>query len=299
MTDIYVGIAGMLLLGLASFHAARRVCSNRPKWVQDAMALVTVLLMLAYIRWCWDDPRLTRILPYSNLIIIGNWFVLFIGGLAGLVWGRYRDRTSRRWVTVALLFGVGTYSTFSPVLGQPPTCANQWDGDVCLQSTRSTCSPAAAATLLRRYGIPATEQEMAELCLTTRDGTTWLGLYRGLKLKTSGTAWDVDIIQVDPRTTDAIPTGPILLSAMLDPENKLSRDYQADNGWIPGVAHSVIYLNQTWWGSYTMIDPAVGTEDWTREDMNVLWHGQAMRLVRRGANAASSPLDPLELAFGS
>ena len=36
----------------------------------------------------------------------------------------------------------------------------------------------------------STEQEMAELCLT-RHGTSWQGLYRGLKLKTAGTGWDV------------------------------------------------------------------------------------------------------------
>ena len=34
---------------------------------------------------------------------------------------------------------------------------------------------------------------MAELCLTRR-GTSWMGLYRGLKLKTEGTPWKVEMV---------------------------------------------------------------------------------------------------------
>ena len=78
-----------------------------------------------------------------------------------------------------------------PLLGRTPACSERWDElGTCLQTTDYTCSPACAATLLKKYGIAATEQEMAELCLTRR-GTSWQGLYRGLKLKTAGTDWDV------------------------------------------------------------------------------------------------------------
>ena len=34
---------------------------------------------------------------------------------------------------------------------------------------------------------------MTDLCLTHTDGTTMLGLYRGLKLKTDGTPWKVAV----------------------------------------------------------------------------------------------------------
>ena len=107
MTDIYLGIAGMVLLGLGSFHATRKMATDRPNWLYDVLALLTVLLLLAYIRWCWNAPRLTQILPYSNLIIIGNWFLPLVGVLAGLVWGRFTERTARRWVAIVLLFGAG------------------------------------------------------------------------------------------------------------------------------------------------------------------------------------------------
>ena len=298
MTDIYLGIAAMVVLGLLCFHATRRISSRWPKWVHDSIALVTVLLILAYIHSFWNDSRLTLILPYSNLIIVGNWFLPLAGVLAGLVWERITERSSRRWVSIVLLFGVGTYSTLSPVLGQPPVCRNQWEGNLCLQSTTSTCSPAAAATLLRLYGIEATEQEMAELCLT-RQGTTWMGLYRGLKLKTEGTDWDVQIIHFDASSADYVPRGPMVLTAMLTSDSERMEAYQGEWGWIPGVSHSVVFLNQTRSGSFRMVDPTVGIENWTSEDVRTLWCGQGMRLVRRGSVGPATPLDELvSLAWG-
>lgn len=298
MTDLYLGIAAMVILGMASFHATRRLVSDCPRWVYDVLAVLTVLLLLVYIRWWWNDPRLTLILPYSNLIIIGNWFLPLIGVLAGLAWGRLANWSGRRWATIALLFTVGTYSTLSPVLGKPPACADQWEGDLCLQSTDSTCSPAAAATLLRHYGIPASEQEMAELCLT-RGGTTWLGLYRGLKLKTEGTPWDVEMIQVAPASAEQLPQGPMILCAMLDPQSASLEDYQGEWGWIPGVPHSVVYMHQARDGSFRMVDPYVGVENWSRKDVNVLWQGQGIRLIRRGTSDPVFSLDQFAvLALG-
>ncbi len=48
---------------------------------------------------------------------------------------------------------------------------NQWKGDVCLQSSESSCGPAAAATLLHHFGIDASELEIAQASFTTRRGT--------------------------------------------------------------------------------------------------------------------------------
>lgn len=298
MTDLYLGIAAMLILGLGCFHTTRRMATGWPRWTNDALALLAVLLILAYVRSWWNDPRLTLILPYSNLIIIGNWFLPLIGVLAGLTWARLVERRSRRWVAIVLLFGAGTYSTLSPVLGQPPRCTNQWEGNLCLQSTNSTCSPAAAATLLRHYGISASEQEMAELCLT-RQGTTWLGLYRGLKLKTAGTPWDVEMIDVESASPEKLPRGPVILCAMLDRDNEAAVDYEGEWGWIPGVPHTVVYTDRMRNGTYRIVDPYVGIEHWSRDDMTVLWKGQGIQLVRRTSHNGVAPLDEFAaLAFG-
>ena len=108
-----------------------------------------------------------------------------------------------------------------------------------MQSSPHTCSAASAATLLRFYGIRATEQEMAELCLT-RSGTTWLGLYHGLASKLLGSQYRLEFFETDAEGLQPmIADGPVLLCCQLDPMlAKLVPQYVNDGGWIPGLAHS-------------------------------------------------------------
>jgi hypothetical protein len=46
-------------------------------------------------------------------------------------------------------------------------------------------------------------------------------------------------------------------------------------------------------GSYHMVDPSAGTEIWTQEDVDVLWRGQGIRLVRRRSDDLVFPLDQI------
>ena len=64
-----------------------------------------------------------------------------------------------------------------------------------MQSTAVSCGPCCAVRVLADYGIDATEEDMIDLCLTGRLGTPALGLYRGLKIKTEKTKWDVEILR--------------------------------------------------------------------------------------------------------
>ena len=116
-----------------------------------------------------------------------------------------------------------------------------------------------------------------------------MGLYRGLKLKTEGTPWDVEIIDVPRASSDQLPQGPVILCAMLEPGNTRIDEYQGEWGWIPGVPHSVVYMRPLDDGSHLMVDPFVGVESWSPDDVNVLWQGQGMRLVRR---APGEPVFP-------
>ena len=58
---------------------------------------------------------------------------------------------------------------------------NRWVNDVCLQSSESSCGPAAAATLLRHFGKTATELEIAQESFTTRRGTENWYLLRSIR----------------------------------------------------------------------------------------------------------------------
>lgn len=123
---------------------------------------------------------------------------------------------------------------------------------------------------------------MAELCLT-REGTTWQGLYRGLKRKTANTAWDVEVLQCDANQILAMANHPMILSVGLPPKTKLTQQATAEWGWKQGIGHSVTVLARTRHGRMLVADPApgIGREEWTEEDVRFLFRGTAMRLVRR------------------
>lgn len=48
---------------------------------------------------------------------------------------------------------------------------DKWQGNACLQSTASTCGPASVATILRHFGISATEREIARSAFSYEGGT--------------------------------------------------------------------------------------------------------------------------------
>jgi ABC-type bacteriocin/lantibiotic exporter with double-glycine peptidase domain len=58
---------------------------------------------------------------------------------------------------------------------------DRWEHDVCLQSTASTCGPAAAATILRSFGVNTTEAELASAARTSASGTEVWFLIRELR----------------------------------------------------------------------------------------------------------------------
>lgn len=284
MMDLYLGIMLMVALGAATFAATRRLAHFGPMWLYDAAAFVTVSLLCSYIWWVWDDVRVAHWLPYSNLIIVGNWFLPMLGVLAGLVWQRFPHSRGRQCTATLMLFGAGLYSTVNPVLGEAPTCRSSWEhlgrGRCFLQTTDATCSAAAAATLLSLHGISADEQEMADLCLT-REGTTWKGLFRGLSLKTEWTPWAVDVFRGTPHDLDDPSSYPVLVCAELRPDAPHEEVYREEYGWIPGMPHSVIVLGREPNGTYIVHDPVAGREFWNEEELRLLWTGSAVRLIPR------------------
>jgi Peptidase C39 family len=242
-----------------------------------------VIVLFAYIRYVWDHPVLAAWLPFSNLIVVGNWLPLFSAALAGLVWGRMAAVPLRRSIVVGALGAAGSVAAVYLLLGQPPACGERWDKlGTCLQTTNFTCSPACAAMLLKKHGIAASEQEMAELCLTRR-GTSWQGLYRGLKLKTAGTDWDVEVCQGPVESIARHTGGPMILSVGLAAGTPPNAEYTREFGWVPGVNHSVVLEGVCSGGTVVIADPSqeMAREHWDRETLTTLWRGTALRLVPR------------------
>ena len=121
---------------------------------------------------------------------------------------------------------------------------------------------------------------MARLCMTRAAGTPMLGLYRGLKLKTAGASWDAEAFRGDLSSLRAEP-GPVILSVRLDRSAGIDPRYELAWGWTPGVAHTVVLFGFRPDGKVDIGDPAAGREHWRVQDLEVLWHGDGIRLVRR------------------
>jgi hypothetical protein len=58
---------------------------------------------------------------------------------------------------------------------------DRWAGSVCRQTTQSTCGPASAATVLKYFGISATEAQIAKECHTSAYGTENWYIARALR----------------------------------------------------------------------------------------------------------------------
>jgi hypothetical protein len=273
ITAVAVGLFLLTLFGIRKLSA--RLC--------DGVALVVVAVLFFYIFELWYDVRVSDWFPTSSLIILSNWLPILAAVLAAVVWRRAEGSKPRQWIYAGGLLVSGGYAMVHPLLGSPPECGERWDRlGTCLQTTDNTCSPACAATLLKHYGIATTEREMAELCLT-REGTSWQGLYRGLKLKTAGTRYDVEVRRCSSGTLRQLAGEPMILSVGLEAGSTVDREFTREFGWEPGVNHSVVLVGFSSTGNAIIADPSqeLCREHWDRETLDTLWRGYAFRLVER------------------
>lgn len=274
MADLYTAMAILALISQCVLMTTVKLTRDITKREATAVGFVVSLLVLCYIIFIWKSSILADYLQVSSLVVLINWFPMAAAFLAGITWTHGYGSKARRIVFGGVLFATSCWSVFAPVRGEPPECENLWDLDgVCRQSSLYTCTPAAAAMLLRLNNVPADESEMADLCLTRR-GTTWLGLFRGLILKTQGLPVRVRVVECTwDELTDKI-NGPAILSVGIDPSQTYNPAYVEDWGWHPGVRHSVLLRDIDQNGNVLVADPAVGLEWWAPRDLETLFRGR-------------------------
>ena len=287
LSDLIFSLILVTVAAGAAFGSTIRFCRSRSEATRNLTALMTMILGGVYFYFLWDQSVLARMVPTSGMIVLGNWFPVFASILAGAVWSG-RHGILRRAFPALLLGVVCAGALIAPLIGDKPVCGENWRGDICLQTTPYTCSPASAATLLRVHGIDATEREMAELCLTHR-GTTWMGLFRGLSRKVAGSPWKVEVFDMPVGGDASPPETPAILVARL-PENPSDQELRETSGWLPGQAHSVVYLGNLTDDLLIVGDPTVGRELWRRHELRTLWTGRGLRLVPRDAATTDSLL---------
>jgi len=283
MGDLLLGWTVQLVLVAASFAIARHAARKLPRRAVHGLALAIVAAIVLFVWQVQERAFLVRLLPFSNVMILGNLLPLLAAGLAGVAWSANPNVPLwRRTALLSVLFVATVYCAAGFVIGSKPRCTDEWKDGICLQTTPVSCSAAAAATFLRQHGIAATEAEMAELCLTRMPrGTPWLGLYRGMALKTADTPWRVEVFETDVEGLRQMGDSAILSVEL--PANRGPADprYERDWGWLPGVRHAVVFVRFAEGRLLQIGDPIIGREYWTEQALHDLWTGQGLRLVRR------------------
>ena len=280
MWDIQVAVALVLgvsaLLGVGSYRFALRV-SRRAAVGVSLVAVALLALNLAYFR---NSLWPARWFPFSNMIILADPNPELTAIIAGAALALMPGGMARRLVLVVPLVALCLRASYAPLFESPPPLADRWRLGVCRQTSSASCAAASAATLLAQRGIEATEAGMARLCLTTANGTSSRGLFRGLKLKTAGTGLSVEAFFGDIEGLRAMRE-PVILTVRLENGANVDPRFQRDWGWAPGVAHNVVLLACAENDRFLIGDPAVGPEFWDRPALETLWHGEGIRL--RGA----------------
>lgn len=260
--------------------SAKKFSNRTPATVIVFAVIIAFVFLFATkdrLTWAW-------IVPDSAAIIWTNLTVLALAVAAGAAFRLPNRPKWRQYFNAGALALLALATLLQPVLQprlRPVAGSNQWDGHgVCIQSTPTTCSAAAAATMLKHHGIDQTESELVRLCLTDARGTPSLGMWRGLSLATKGTAMKPRVVSAT--VEDLLTTGPwptVLVVGL--PRRGADPIYIQQYGWDPGFRHSVVLFGRKEEGLIDIGDPAIGRETWSDDDLRVLWRGEAIELVPR------------------
>lgn len=282
MSDLIIAYGCMfatsLLLGVL---AATKLY---PRSGQGVMLLVTLSIvgMFAFMLYAAGQLFLALIVSHSAAIVWTN-MTPVLGALAAGWILRLPNIPKVRRAGMSVLVACGSllslfWPNLGPLLRPPPPGRELVSQSVVLQSSWATCSPAAAATLLHQEGIPISEREMIPLCLTDGSGTPSLGLYRGVKLVADSHGRRVSVPSLSVDQLLANDDWPLLLTVKLPQTGVEDSRYEDQWGWIPGMGHTVVALHRISKDELRIADPAVGIETWHRDDLEVLFHGSAIRV---------------------
>lgn len=171
-----------------------------PNWFGVICAFLSVLAFLISYRWAIKFPARGRFWPtvallllalpgasfafyYTHLLPETAWYFQFrslpgtelliipIGIAGGLVATWFPRLTVLLPLLATVAFSVVPF--IKPFAAPLPfeVLSDIWDGDVCKQSTPSTCGAASTATLLKNFGIPVTEAKVATKAHSYMGGT--------------------------------------------------------------------------------------------------------------------------------
>jgi hypothetical protein len=226
------------------------------------------------------SPGLLFVLYYTHTFDNASWFYSFrtlpftellaggIGLPAGILNSWFEPETTGEQLIVPTALLVLTLIPFVKPLLDPIDLSHlrdQCEGEVCLQSTFSTCGPSSAATLLKVLGQTASEKQLATESLTSRGGTEIWYLARAFERRGLRTRV---VIQAPDKIS---PPSPSIAGVILP----------------GGAGHFIAIMNET--AAEVMIgDPMKGKLVIRRENLKNYYHFTGFFLVIDPQNPAHS-----------
>ncbi len=278
--DLFLAAALIALLSLWAMMVGVRLEKKGSPGSQVVVQISVLVASGLYFLFVWNRTFLTYYLPHSALIVLANWHPIVASFFLGMYLSSKKVGRLRRLMVVPLTLLLAAYSIVAPLVGYAPVCGPSPSTSLLVsQSTPHTCSAAAAASLLRLYGIEATESEMAQLCLT-RQGTHWMGVYRGLKMRTQQTSWKVVAVPFTRNAVLNLNKSPALLSVNFDTKGIAASE---DHGFCGDAGHSVVALGSRGKREVMVFDPApsYGLECWNQQLLSWISDGVILSLEPR------------------
>ena len=261
----WIGFASAALAALV-FFPCYRFAGNRTVLLRLVLVLFSFIIAL---------PALSFTVYYAHVLPETSWYyqfrsrdgvellIVFIG-VAGGFTAALLPRALCPFALIAVI-GLGVIPFIKPVIGplDPESFTDRWNGEVCLQSTPSTCGPASVATILRGLGAQdVTERDLALESYSYAGGTEAWYMIRALRAR----GFEAEVSFHDD----------------FDPEVPLPAVIGVQLGGPGGVGHFVPFLSREG-DTFSIGDPAAGPQKLTLEQMRKRYHftGFHMQISKR------------------
>lgn len=286
--DLGIAMGFIAAVSGLAWIAGRRLSLSVYRYRPLLLALCLALSLL-FANYFFDRLLWAVALPFAAAICWANFLPVILSFTAGLASEVLAIRKTWRLASSSGLLLLAASFLLIPVARPwvaPIDLANRtlWEDGVCLQSHEASCGPAATATLLYHTGhlgrsTAGSEQALSNACLTSQQGTTALGLYRGLQVSVGASGDSARVASRDPDQwlrLGQLPNVSVVFFTDAINQNPSPRFLGAD-----GEGHALVVHSRTKDGRWKIADPATGWQIWTDEEFRHVFTGDSIYIRRR------------------